>query len=672
MNISSELNDLKKSTAKALTIVAALFFGDSSMVNGRSVELQLPPDVPSVVFIRDQIPTAKTVTVTGTTYDALVPDTCDLQEDARLFLENYLTEITVDNAQYYHEPFNRGDFIQVPPRLTLDIGSYLCGLPKFRESLPLLRVMTGSQKDTEIDAAWSAQLLKCIGPDGLYYVPRTGRPWDDKAGSGSTRSAYWWTMPANASFYAALPLGNGRLLGSLAIYYQMTGDEVWNSTARAIVDRMNQLAITSGDAAFYTKFVWQPGESLSDAQKAAAAADWKQSLDAAQRSPLWKITNGETDRNTPLWQTWMITGLSQYYRVSHYEPAKTLAVKLANFLRETHYVEEWKSHFHCITLGIQALLEVAEITGDRDLAEYARRAYEDAKSGRHMVALPSIGYFVNSQRNEPMEGCSIADMTAIAAKLAKIGMGDQYYEDVDRYTRNCLTGIQRTNTDEIETILAKSAVASSAKAAPVTFDELSDDLPTRLVGSFSSYSLPNDKFGGTYFDTCCQGNISRALFYAWQSILSYDQGTLTIHLLLNRTSPWADIDSYIPYSGRVEIHVKQALQNLRVRLNDWIAADKVVCAIDGRAQEFKLDGRYVALGKIDKNQTVTLEFPIVEKTEKAQSFVYSFNITFRGNDAVKIDPPGTTCPLFERPYYRSSQARYLKVQRFVCDDQIDH
>ena len=63
-----------------------------------------------------------------------------------------------------------------------------------------------------------------------------------------------------------------------------------------------------------------------------------------------------------------------------------------------------------------------------------------------MGALPAMGYFPVMQaktrsRKEPMEPCSIGDMTAIAVKLTQLGVGD-YYDDIDAYVRNGLVECQ--------------------------------------------------------------------------------------------------------------------------------------------------------------------------------------------------------------------------------------
>src|SRR4030095_11597896 len=98
-----------------------------------------------VKYINNDPPRAAMPKVKGRYEEARVPDTCDLEEAARLFVDGYLTNITVPDPAYYHEPYNCDDLGQDPPRFTLGIGSYLCALPKFREALPLMRTMSGSR-----------------------------------------------------------------------------------------------------------------------------------------------------------------------------------------------------------------------------------------------------------------------------------------------------------------------------------------------------------------------------------------------------------------------------------------------------------------------------------------------------------------------------------------------
>jgi hypothetical protein len=253
-------------------------------------------------------------------------------------------------------------------------------------------------------------------------------------------------------------------------------------------------------------------------------------------------------------------------------------------------------------------------------------------------------------------------------------MGDQYWEDVDRYARNTLTAIQRTHPGYAEAVFAKLWEEGKTRQAPVEYNHLADHLPQRIVGSFGCDTTPNDIFYSTYFDSCCNGNCSRALYYAWESILKYDKSrqALTVNLMLNRTSPWADVDSYIPYTGRVEIKAKRPLTSLKVRAANWVEKPKVACRVGEETRPISWTGNYLEAGTVKPGETVTLEFPIQERREKLESFEYRYEAVFRGNDCVEMTPAGKYYTLFQRGHYRRDQPRYAKVRRFACENTIDY
>jgi hypothetical protein len=54
--------------------------------------------------------------------------------------------------------------------------------------------------------------------------------------------------------------------------------------------------------------------------------------------------------------------------------------------------------------------------------------------------------------------------------------------------------------------------------------------------------------------------------------------------MLNRTSPWADVNSYAPYTGRVEVKVKQPLSSVRTWVANWVDKAQVGCRVSGEAR----------------------------------------------------------------------------------------
>jgi len=392
-----------------------------------------------------------------------------------------------------------------------------------------------------------------------------------------------------------------------------------------------------------------------------------------------------------MWYTWIVQGLAQYYHATGYEPARKLAYGLTNYIRPILYKQDgkWYGHHHSKAIGIVALADLAYSCNDMELGRFLQKTYEWSKS-EEMGAIPAIGYFpvMQHQRNnpkEPMESCSVGDMTAIAVKLTLLGIAD-YWDDVDGYVRNCLVESQFTSADQITDLCNKFKEGrtipmddlhwpEAVVREPLKYNETADKLPEYLVGWFSSTVWPNDKgYPGTHI-SCCSGNCSRALYYVWENILNYEgntlckENTLNVNLLLNRVSQWADIESYIPYLGRVDIKIKTDMK-LQVRMNDWIEKNNVKCTVDNRIVPFAWSGKYMDIGKVSKGQKVTIEFPIYERAKAEKSNGLKYYITYKGNDVVDISPKGENCGMFLRDHYRYNQPRFIKATNFVCENPI--
>ena len=172
-----------------------------------------------------------------------------------------------------------------------------------------------------------------------------------------------------------------------------------------------------------------------------------------------------------------------------------------------------------------------------------------------------------------------------------------------------------------------------------------------------------------------------------------------VNLLLNRASPWLDIDSYLPYQGKVVIKNKTA-REVRVRVPLWV---------DKRAIETKVNdahvspvwlGNYLVLEGLAAQDTVTIEFPAVETTEQYvngwEGVKWSehtewtdpaiegrlwydkehyqppeeltlYTCHFKGNTLVDISPreEGAGYPIYLRDHYKQVQAPLKKVTRYV-------
>jgi len=81
-------------------------------------------------------------------------------------------------------------------------------------------------------------------------------------------------------------------------------------------------------------------------------------------------------------------------------------------------------------------------------------------------------------------------------------------------------------------------------------------------------------------------------------------------------------------------------------------------------------GRYIEVGHAGPGDTITVKFPISERTVQETIGGVSYKLEIRGNTVLSIDPPGKNGPLYERTYYRQP-VKWRKVDRFVPEHTIN-
>jgi hypothetical protein len=148
---------------------------------------------------------------------------------------------------------------------------------------------------------------------------------------------------------------------------------------------------------------------------------------------------------------------------------------------------------------------------------------------------------------------------------------------------------------------------------------------------------------------------------------------LRVNLLLNRASRWADVYSYVPYRGRVDLKIKEQCRNLRVRAPEWIQTGDpaLQCKIDVSSRVPQWEGRYVNLGSVKAGDRAQLTFPIAERTIQERIGAQTYRLVMRGNTVLSIDPPGKNGPLYQdRVKYRSGEVAWKQVSRFVPQHDI--
>jgi hypothetical protein len=629
-----------------------------------------------IQYIRKDIPSFSVPPLTGERYEAMVPDTLDIQDRAALAV-NGLTGPT--DPEKDHLLYFTVDYSSNPPRM-VHAKSDICQT-KFEESLPLMRTISGSSLNDHIDPVWMAVALRQIGPDGLFYWPYF--PWAKYAdwGKHQAQRAYMQDVPPLDADWSSVPIFCGRRMGAMTLYMLRDRSGPWNAEIQKIVHGLWSIAIDKGDYAYFPQGEFLPGQPRVS--------------DAAMPVGIWSSLVG-----------WTIQGLAQYHRVSAYEPAITLAAKLSRYLvRHGRYYGPhgeflpnyagddggvvsdrdgvpgfgpgptvWKEyiHFQHHTVPLLGLLDYALAAGDHEAAEFVRQAFEWARARGNTL----VGYFPENIDHAEWEGsetCEVAGMIGLALKLSAAGLGD-YWDDADRWIRNQFAENQLRRADWLYRFPQAGLIYPRRRVPLSQVDDVTqtvDRVPERNIGTFAGWPSANDFYTGQGIGGmhCCTGNGTRALYYIWEHTLAYRDGELKVNLLLNRPSPWADIHSYIPYEGQVDIEMKRSC-HLKIRLPEWVKSGQFDCQIDGTRHEVGYDGRYAVVGPVSAKAVVQVRFPIGERVEAVDIEKQRYILTIKGNDVVDIDPPGRFCPYYERDSYRDNVVRWRKTTRFVSADEI--
>ena len=128
---------------------------------------------------------------------SLIPDTLDLADHGRMAINGILGSL--NPALDYECTFLT--ILDVHPAYMLHWSGMWSVMPKYIEALPMLRQMTGSEQDLDIEKGFFDAMLRNMAEDGLVYdraLP--SRPWN---------VGQWYGKPDWNEDYATI-YGNSR------------------------------------------------------------------------------------------------------------------------------------------------------------------------------------------------------------------------------------------------------------------------------------------------------------------------------------------------------------------------------------------------------------------------------------------------------------------------------
>jgi hypothetical protein len=476
------------------------------------------------------------------------------------------------DPQHGYETYQGGHLDQRPPYLTHGFGGPCMQKPV--HALPMMRVMSGATLNHEFDNQMMDAIVRNIDENGLWWLKVEGAPW---------RAEAFKVDFVNVS-------AMGRFMVALADWYRYDRDSRWAFLLERTSHGLASIVVQQGGTMYYDSFLrsgW-PGPTTSPLENRVA---W------AKRNMGYKRpgVNFSPLENPQIYVNGLaLRGFTRWYALSGDKKALSIAEGLAKYMQspaiDTWIAQEdptmvavsehahWDGHFHSHTMGMIGLIEYANQVNDVQTKRFVKRFYEYSRN----FGIARIGFFpgfvgpVTEVRERshtngfPDEGCALADMILLVILLSDGGVGD-YWDDVDQYVRNHLIEHQLLSRELIEDV-----VSAGLEHVVDRSKESDDRVIDRQLGAFASAADPT--MAECSWTMCCLGNCSVALYKAWESIIRCHDGVAQVNLLINRASPWLDIDSYLPYEGKVILKNKTA-RKAYVRLPAWVNREAVRCRL---------------------------------------------------------------------------------------------
>jgi hypothetical protein len=311
---------------------------------------------------------------------------------------------------------------------------------------------------------------------------------------------------------------------------------------------------------------------------------------------------------------------------------------------------------------------LAIATDDAWLKQFVREGYDHAvRNGVvRMGWMPAwtlpVKYRRGAGTHSVDEPCNLGDWIVLGVKLTDAGLGD-YWDDVDTIVRNHLSAHQFTDLNLMRACLG----------GETQYDDL-------LEGNIGGFNQGSRTYTRAMCQNCCTANASLGFYYAWHGITRYDDGVATVNLFLNRSSQWMDVDSHLPYEGKVILRNKK-VRTAMVRIPSWIHREKVTCFLNGKPFKPALAGRYLVVTGLKPTDTIRLEFPIQEHVDTYHVYdgapegekvpATKYTITYRGSTVIDIQPreeKSGTYPLYQRDHYKANRVPMQSVSRYVANE----
>ena len=557
------------------------------------------------------------------------PDTPDLQGRAKLAL-SFLTKSC--DPQRGGLPLWWGKFNLEQPALWHENHIYMQTAGLWTDAVVLMRHMTGDTHHAELQAKLGNLLLS-------YYDPEDGFVHQEKREDQPVQD----NVPIQSMSYS---------LKGMVTLYAATKDQRVKAYIDRLIGGLSKIMIKKDDYWYFPSLGYSRSSGWSS-QEEPPVEGWP--LGAAGHCIFY------------------LRPLSRYAHLTGDPTARELADNMFNWIlfhSGTRFGIDKPIQGILVTntWAANAALYHAHWTGRQDLKDWAIQAFQVAqKKGTR------FGWFPEFDSNYVCEGgetCPLVDMIEIAITLALAGQ-NEYWDVAEKYGRNQLLEHQMLHTDWFENIrpIAERRPGNSPPGGRT------ENVLEMLPGGFAGWSAPNDFFGCSSVNAnfmkqgCCVVQGARGLYLLWHHAIRELENGVWIDLLFSRSSRSVDVHSHLPYEGQVDLHVHLP-QPMYVRIPGHVDRTQVSVKINGQTQPVEWQKGYVHLKHLTPDARVEITFPLAISKTREIAQRSGFQVVWKGNTVVSIDPPGAVYPLYARQGFLSGPAPRTTRSAYVPEKSL--
>jgi hypothetical protein len=420
----------------------------------------------------------------------------------------------------------------------------------------------------------------------------------------------------------------GRALLGLTSWFASTGDTEVETRLRWLIEGLSAISVNEADYSYFPGRRYC-GRWLDYALMATKAYDHLDNYGYAEQCAL---------------------PLMEYYALSGYRPALDLTGRLLRHFvfhsgqvdTDGHFAGETHASGY-LPIAIAAV-RYGVTTGDERYVAWADRLYRwvRANSSEFGWVPGPLGldesYFLiwyGTPVRRTCETNSIVDAIELAIVLA--GQGHpEYWDDVERFARNQLLQNQFASA---EAVLGAGGCTS-----------IEPDVDTAITGAWESFALPYRLLarpdGQRLVEGCCSAAGSRGLSLVSEHALERRGSILYVHTALSHSDAAADVVSYEPEVGGLDV-VPHTPLGLRLRVPNWAVPDSSTVWVDGAQYDARGEGSYLALDEVLAGSQVSLRYELAERTE---AFTVNDETTlahWRGGTVLSVEPHQGRVPVYQ-------------------------